>query len=75
MHVNRIILRDAHSIPTLDITLRSDWTQEPLQSVLLTGPNGSGKTTILRTIAALWESFGVWLDTGFARYGSLSRPW
>lgn len=60
MYINRIILRGVRSIENLDVTLVNDWTQEPLRSVLLTGPNGSGKTTILEVIAALWEQLPEW---------------
>jgi ABC-type lipoprotein export system ATPase subunit len=61
MYINRIILRDVRNFDEFDIELKNDWTQEPLKSLLLTGPNGSGKTTLLRVIAALWENFANWL--------------
>jgi ABC-type lipoprotein export system ATPase subunit len=63
MYINRIILRDARNFDNLDLRLRNDWTEEPLRSILLTGPNGSGKTTLLRVIAALWENFSGWLGS------------
>lgn len=61
MYINRIILRDLRNFEAWDHTLQNDWTGGPLKSVLLTGPNGTGKTTILRVVAALWENFAGWL--------------
>jgi ABC-type transport system involved in cytochrome c biogenesis ATPase subunit len=61
MHINRIVLAEAKVFSSFDQTLRRDWVDEPLSSILLTGPNGSGKTTLLRIISALWENFGHWL--------------
>jgi ABC-type cobalamin/Fe3+-siderophores transport system ATPase subunit len=61
MYINRIILRDVRSIEALDLHFYNDWKDERLSSVLLTGPNGTGKTTILRVIAALWQNFDNWL--------------
>lgn len=61
MYINRIIFRNVRNFDSLDITFRNDWTNQPLQSVLLTGPNGSGKTTLLRVVAALWDNLSSWL--------------
>jgi predicted ATP-binding protein involved in virulence len=62
MYIHRIILRDVNNFEHLDLTFHDDWRNEPLKSILLTGPNGSGKTTLLRVIAALWENFGQWVS-------------
>src|SRR5688500_4419647 len=74
MYIHRIILRDVKSIDHLDITLHDDWRNEPLKSILLTGPNGSGKTTILKVIAALWENFGKRLHQDAWKRGDPELP-
>lgn len=61
MYIHRIITQGVPGLPDRDIVLFDDWANEPLKSVLITGPNGTGKTTLVQIIAYLWESFGDWL--------------
>src|SRR5574341_2264095 len=63
LYIHQIVLRDVRGF-NMNIPLWNEWTQQPLDSTLLTGPNGSVKTTVLRVVAALWESFGEWLRLG-----------
>jgi ABC-type transport system involved in cytochrome c biogenesis ATPase subunit len=42
--------------------LTDDWTGGIHTQVLLSGPNGCGKSTVLRAVAMLWEAAGYWLD-------------
>lgn len=58
MYIHRVLLRDVPGIPDRDLIFYDTWNNRPLQTVLLTGPNGSGKTAILRTITSLWDYFG-----------------
>lgn len=59
MYIHRVVLKDVPGIPDHDLTFFDQgWTEEPLKHVLLTGPNGSGKTAILRTITSLWDYVG-----------------
>ncbi|MFT4928221.1 MAG: energy-coupling factor transporter ATP-binding protein EcfA2 [Phenylobacterium sp.] len=44
------------------ISLVNAWTEEVEDKVLFTGPNGCGKSTVLRAVAMLWEATGYWLD-------------
>lgn len=44
------------------ISFENDWTEEIDNKILLTGPNGCGKSTVLRGCAMLWEALGYWLD-------------
>lgn len=41
---------------------QDDWRGDIHQRLLFSGPNGSGKTMVLRSIAMLWEALGHWLD-------------
>ncbi len=41
---------------------KDDWSGKIHERVLLSGPNGSGKTIFLRAVAVLWEAAGYWLD-------------
>ncbi len=41
---------------------RNEWRGGEHERILFSGPNGTGKTIILRTIAMLWEAVGFWLD-------------
>lgn len=64
MFVNRLRL---YSVKPLRRDLPDDGQEflEPARRrLLLQGANGSGKTTVLETIRALWEFFGEWIDRG-----------
>lgn len=43
----------------LDFT--KQWDNKIADRILLNGPNGCGKSSLLRAIALLWEGFGHWL--------------
>ncbi|MFW5640640.1 MAG: AAA family ATPase, partial [Thermodesulfobacteriota bacterium] len=40
----------------------NEWRGTIHDRILFSGPNGSGKTLILKTIAMLWNALGHWLD-------------
>lgn len=44
------------------ISFENDWTEEVEKNILLTGPNGCGKSTVLRGCSMLWDALGYWLD-------------
>ena len=42
---------------------RDSWNESIGKNILFSGPNGCGKSTILRIPALLWGAFGHWLHT------------
>lgn len=68
MYIHRVITRGVPGLADQDLTFYNTWSDEPLQSVLLIGPNGSGKTKLLRVITALWRRLAHWLT-----YPNLSK--
>ncbi len=62
MKISRIILKGVNNFEDFDYSFEDEWTQSIPDSLLLLGPNGSGKTTILRSIASLWDVFGELIE-------------
>lgn len=62
MKIKSIHFQDVGSLGNQSISFINDWNGQLEPRVLLSGPNGCGKSTVLRTIAMLWQAFGYWLD-------------
>lgn len=62
MHISHIYLKGVGPLADQCINLQNDWRGGVHSQILLTGPNGCGKSTVLRAIAMLWEAAGWWLE-------------
>ncbi|NJL59384.1 MAG: hypothetical protein HC887_06820 [Desulfobacteraceae bacterium] len=45
-----------------EINFKDEWNGTIHRQILFSGPNGSGKTVILKAVATLWNAAGHWLD-------------
>ncbi|MFG0761705.1 AAA family ATPase [Aeromonas media] len=62
MHITHIYLNGVGPLTEQHLDLQDDWQGGAHTQILLTGPNGCGKSTVLRAIAMLWEAAGFWID-------------
>jgi energy-coupling factor transporter ATP-binding protein EcfA2 len=62
MKIQSIHFHDVGPLHDCHISCVDDWTGKVNTQVLLSGPNGCGKSTVLRAVAMLWEAAGYWLD-------------
>ncbi len=62
MKIKRIHFLDVGPLGEQALSMSDDWAGEIETKVLLSGPNGCGKSTVLRAVAMLWEALGYWLD-------------
>ncbi|MEI6287264.1 MAG: ATP-binding protein [Bacillota bacterium] len=61
MRVRDIYAWNAGPLVNYHLSLFDAWTNETEYRVLLSGPNGCGKTTVLAIVAELWAAWSEWL--------------
>ena len=62
MKIRALYCEDVGPLGYQSIDLLNDW-DDPIESrTLLSGPNGCGKSTVLRIVAMLRDALGYWLD-------------
>ncbi len=61
MKIKKIYLYDVGPV-SQEISFEDEWNSTIHKQILFSGPNGSGKTVILKAIATLWDAAGYWLD-------------
>lgn len=62
MKIKTILFQDVGPLGDQALSFVNDWDDTLEPRALLSGPNGCGKSTVLRAVAMLWEALGYWLD-------------
>lgn len=62
MKIKSVHFHDVGPLDDQPISLVNAWDDSVEGRALLSGPNGCGKSTVLRSVAMLWEALGYWLD-------------
>lgn len=75
MQIRRIILKNIRSLGDFDQSFEDQWTGRIPEALLLIGPNGSGKTTMLEVMSLLWQVLGEMSENAYqtpqAAYGAI----
>lgn len=63
MKIRAIHTHEAGPLGSREFDFKDDWSNETSATILFSGPNGCGKSSVLRAVAMLWSSFGHWLHS------------
>lgn len=74
MRIESIHLVDVGPFQERTITFQDEWRDTLYDTVLFSGPNGCGKSTVLRAVAHLWHMAGVWLSNPSGKSPSHLAP-
>ncbi len=74
MRLESIHLREVGPMKHYDLDLQDQWRHRVHPMTLLSGPNGCGKSTILRAASHLWQLAGQWLALPSRLPGDRSGP-
>jgi len=62
MKIGAIHTFEAGPLGSQEFQFKDDWSGDIATNILLSGPNGCGKSSALRAVAMLWNAFGHWLQ-------------